>query len=102
MHNHLVEPGVEGRKVTSHFTTYYPQGNGKVKSTNKFIINFIPKLVSENKANWGEHLTIVFFFYMVIYKVAIRYTPYIVESTFVNAHKICYVNNYWLQICIPS
>jgi hypothetical protein len=27
------------------FTTYYPQGNGHAKSINKFIVNFIIKLV---------------------------------------------------------
>jgi hypothetical protein len=44
--------------LTSHFllkhvnfTTYYPHGNGQVESTNKFIVNFITKQVSENKVD---------------------------------------------------
>ncbi len=31
------------------FTTYYPQGNGKVKSTNKVLGTLLTKLISENK-----------------------------------------------------
>ncbi len=34
------------------------------------------KLVSENKTNWDEHLSIVLFSYRTAYKMAIRYTPY--------------------------
>ncbi len=32
-------------------TTYCPQGNGHAKSINKFIVNLVTKLVSENKIN---------------------------------------------------
>ncbi len=32
-------------------TTYYPQGNGHAKSTNKFIVNLVTKLINENKIN---------------------------------------------------
>ncbi len=49
--------------LTNHFrlkhvssTTYYPQGNGQVESTNKVLRTLLTKLVSENKTNWDEHL----------------------------------------------
>jgi hypothetical protein len=57
-------------------TTYYPHKNGQAKSTNKFIVNLITKLVSENKANWDEHLPTMFFSYRIAYKVTTCYTPY--------------------------
>jgi hypothetical protein len=36
----------------------------------------LTKLVSENRTNWDEHLSIVLFSYKAAYKVATRYTPY--------------------------
>jgi hypothetical protein len=48
----------------------------QIKSTNKFIVNFIIKLVNENKANWNEHLPIVFFSYKIVYKVIVGYISY--------------------------
>jgi hypothetical protein len=59
-----------------NFTTYYPQGNGQVKSTNKVLRTLLTKLVSENIIDWDEHLLIVLFSYKITYKVATRYTPY--------------------------
>jgi hypothetical protein len=58
------------------FTTYYPQGNGQEKSTNKFIIKLITKFVSENKVDWDELVPTVFFSYKITYKIDTRYTPY--------------------------
>ncbi len=34
------------------------------------------KLMSKNKANWDEHLPIVFFSYRIAYKVAKWHTPF--------------------------
>ncbi len=56
-------------------TTYYPQGNGQVESTNKVLGTLLTKLVSENTIDWDEHLFIVLFSYKIAYKVATRYTP---------------------------
>ncbi len=42
-------------------TTYYPQGDGHVKSTNKALGSLLTKLVSENITYWDEHLSIVYF-----------------------------------------
>jgi len=36
----------------------------------------LTKLVSENKTNWDEHLSIVLFSYIILYKIAPWYTPY--------------------------
>jgi hypothetical protein len=33
-------------------------------------------LVSENRTNWDEHLSIILFSYKITYKVATWYTPY--------------------------
>ncbi len=57
-------------------TTYYPEGNGQAKSTNKFIVNLITNLVSENMVDWDKQFPIVFFSYKTTYKVTIGYTPY--------------------------
>ncbi len=34
------------------------------------------KLVSENKTNWDEHLSLMLFSYRITYKAATWYTPY--------------------------
>ncbi len=56
----------------------------------KFIVNFITTPVSENKANWDNHLSTTFFSYKTIYKVATQYinqcTKYVM-STFSGDHK---------------
>jgi hypothetical protein len=62
--------------LTNHFllkhlgsTTYYPQGNGQSKSTNKVLGTLLTKLVSENRIDWDEHLSIVLLSYIIAYKV---------------------------------
>ncbi len=57
------------------FTTYYPQGNGQAKSTNKVIGRLLTKLVNEKKKDWDEHLSTILFSYKTSYKVPIGYTP---------------------------
>eukprot|EP00253_Pinus_taeda_P029425 PITA_29425 len=39
-----------------HSTSYYPQGNGLVESSNKSLIKIIKKLLEENKRNWDSKL----------------------------------------------
>jgi hypothetical protein len=57
-------------------TTYYPQGNGQVKSTNKVLETLLTKLVNDNRIDWDEHLPIMLFSYITEYKVTTWYTPY--------------------------
>ena len=38
--------------ILSHSTTYYPQGNGLVESSNKSLVRIIKKLLEENKKAW--------------------------------------------------
>ncbi len=57
-------------------TTYYVQGNGQAKSTNKVIGSLLTKLVNENYINWDEHLHMVLYVYRTTFKVTIRYTPF--------------------------
>eukprot|EP00253_Pinus_taeda_P023220 PITA_23220 len=39
-----------------HSTSYYPQGNGLAKSSNKILIRIIKKLLENNKKNWDSNL----------------------------------------------
>ena len=39
-----------------HSTSYYPQGNGLAKSSNKSLIRIIKKLLEDNKKNWDSRL----------------------------------------------
>ena len=39
-----------------HSTSYYPQGNGLAKSSNKSLIRIIKKLLEDNKKNWDSKL----------------------------------------------
>ena len=39
-----------------HSTSYYPQGNRPVESSNKNLIGIIKKLLEDNKKNWDAKL----------------------------------------------
>jgi len=39
-----------------HSTSYYPQGNGPIESSNKSLIRIIKKLLEDNKRNWDSKL----------------------------------------------
>jgi hypothetical protein len=58
------------------FTTYYLQGNGHVEFTNKVLGTLLTKLVSGNRNDWDEHLSIMLFLNKIEYKIATRYIPY--------------------------
>jgi hypothetical protein len=69
--------------LTYHFllkhvssTTYYPQRNGHVVSTNKVLGTFLTTLVNENRIDWDEHLSTLLFSYKTTYKITTWYTPY--------------------------
>ena len=38
--------------ILNHSTTYYPQGNGIAKSSNKILVRIIQKLLEEKKRAW--------------------------------------------------
>jgi hypothetical protein len=42
--------------ILGHSTTYYPQGNRLVESSNKILITIIKKVLTENKKSWDVHL----------------------------------------------
>ena len=42
--------------VLGHSTTYYPQGNGLAKSSNKLLKNIVKKMLEANKRNWHRKL----------------------------------------------
>jgi hypothetical protein len=57
-------------------TTYYPQGNGQVESTNKVIGLMFIKLVNENRTDWDEHLHMVLHAYHITFKVTTGHTSF--------------------------
>eukprot|EP00253_Pinus_taeda_P009323 PITA_09323 len=59
-----------------HSTTYYPQGNGLAKSSNKSLINIIKKLLEENKKNWHRKLTNALWADRLSTKKSIGMSPY--------------------------
>jgi transposase InsO family protein len=90
--------------LTDHFqlkhlssTTYYPQGNGQIESTNKLLGTLLTKLVSENITYWGEQMFTMLFSYKITYKVATGlYTISItVWITSINAHKVHSASWWW-------
>ena len=42
--------------ILSRSTTYYPQGNGLAKSSNKRLVRIIKKLLQNNKKAWHSQL----------------------------------------------
>ena len=62
--------------VLSHSTTYYPQGNGLVESSNKSLMRTIKKLLQENKRAWNAKLVYVLWANMVSIKKSIGTSPF--------------------------
>jgi hypothetical protein len=46
---------------TCECCTYYPQGNGQAQLTNKVLRTLLTKLVNENRIDWDDHLSTMFF-----------------------------------------
>eukprot|EP00253_Pinus_taeda_P025344 PITA_25344 len=59
-----------------HSTTYYPQDNGLVESSNKSLINIVKKLLEENKKNWHRKLTNALWADKISTKKSIGMSPY--------------------------
>lgn len=43
------------KDILSHSTTYYPQGNGLAKSSNKALVRILKKTIAKNKNDWDSH-----------------------------------------------
>jgi transposase InsO family protein len=55
--NSSIELLVQEFLITHHkSTTYYPQGNGQAKSTNKMLKQILTKLVNANQNDWDVML----------------------------------------------
>jgi hypothetical protein len=58
---------VEFMIVHQKWTTYYPQGNGQVESTNKTLGKILAKLVIVNRNNWDVTLFTTLWAYQTTY-----------------------------------
>ena len=55
---------------------YHPQGNGKVESSNKKILNIIKKILDKNKRAWDSKLPLALWANKVTIKKAIGCAPF--------------------------
>lgn len=44
--------------IIGHSTTYYPQGNNLVESSNKTVVRVLKKTITENQRNWDTQLNV--------------------------------------------
>jgi transposase InsO family protein len=59
-----------------HSTTYCPQGNGLVESSNKSLIRIIKKMLSKNKKSCDSHLNYVLWDYRLSTNKALGTSPF--------------------------
>jgi transposase InsO family protein len=59
-----------------HSTTYYPQGNGLVESSNKILTRIIKKLLQENKKAWHKKLIYALWVDIITTKRFISTSPF--------------------------
>ena len=59
-----------------HSTSYYPQGNGLAKSSNKSLVKIIKKLLETNKKSWDSKLKFALWDDRVIDKISIGTSPF--------------------------
>jgi hypothetical protein len=62
--------------ILGHSTTYYPQGNGLVESSNKSLITVINKVLTENKKAWHIHLKYALWANRISTKRSIGISPF--------------------------
>ncbi len=63
--------------ITHHkSTTYYPQGIGQAKSTNKSVGRLLAKMVNANQNDWDFRLFTAIWAYQIAYKVTTHTTPF--------------------------
>jgi hypothetical protein len=64
------------RITLGHSTTYYPQGNGLVESSNKSLVNILRKTLQENNKSWHNRLVFALWADRITTKRAIGMSPY--------------------------
>ena len=57
-------------------STYHPQANGQVESSNKVLIRILKKIVSENTSDWDQKLDSALWSFKTAYKVTTNMTPF--------------------------
>ena len=62
--------------ISSHSTTYYPQGNGLAKSSDKRLVRIINKLLEDNKKAWHAKLKFALWADRVSTKKSIGTSPF--------------------------
>eukprot|EP00253_Pinus_taeda_P035847 PITA_35847 len=60
----------------THSTTYYPQGNGLAKSSNKSLVRIITKLLEQNKRSWDSKFKFDLWPDRVIIKKSLNTSPF--------------------------
>jgi len=62
--------------ILGHSTTYHPQGNGLVESSNKSLVNIIKKLLEINKRSWNKRLVHALWVDRISQKNSIGMSPF--------------------------
>ena len=62
--------------IHKKFSTYHPQCNGQVESTNKTLVKVLKKIVKANKKDGDQKLESALWAFQTSYKVAIGMTPF--------------------------
>jgi hypothetical protein len=57
-------------------TTYHPQANGQVESTNKVIEAILTKTVNENRKDWSQRLLEALWAYITTWRNTTGFSPY--------------------------
>jgi hypothetical protein len=75
--NRTIEILIQEFMITHHkSTTYYPQGNGQTKSTNKTLGRLLAKMVNVNQNDCDVMLFTTLRAYQTTYKVTTQATPF--------------------------
>lgn len=64
--------GVKHRVTTS----YHPQVNGKVESTNKILENILTKTVASHRWDWAQKLPEALWSYRITWRNTIGFSPF--------------------------
>ena len=73
----MVERLVEEYKIKHRkYTSYHPQANGQVESTNKVIEGILTNIVHLHRRDWAERLLEALWTYITTWRNTIRHTPY--------------------------